>query len=595
MKNWSIKVKNHKCFGNDPQGFDKILPINLIIGKNNSGKSSLIDLIKFTTDLNKFFIPTGRNKINSEVIIEGEIEESDLTSIFSPHTSGGGIPEMTHFHYGKLFIGEKLKFNLSETRRNFLGASKKIVPQANDKFQSLANSVIIPLQNKHFLRINAERDITPESQDPTTKEVHSNGNGLTNLVRQIINDARLDPNIVRKDLLTAINEIIYPDIKFKDITPREENNIWQIYFEDNNENLIPLSRMGSGVKTILLVLANLLIIPSIQGYRKSDLILAFEELENNLHPSLQRRLIKYIINYCEKQSCIFFITTHSSIIIDMFKNYSNAQLIHLMNNEGHNETVTKSVISINESRNILKDLEFRPSDLLMSNGIVWVEGPSDIIYLELFISLYQKANQNNSDNISNYTIQSLSTAMWKYAGFEETIWEITDSDIENKLVTLANLNMNHLIIIDGDSNYDTKKPSEWNTFTSSIGKLKAKLINSAINFSSQNESNLNEYDGLTKDNTLLFWITNQTIESYLEYFINTKGGNFKEYFDHKKERGFFEKKRSGNNHSISKVELAKKIVEFASIQNLSFSDFAEENSELEVKIKALINTISSWN
>lgn len=41
----SIKAKNYKCFGEEPQGFDEIYPINIIIGRNNSGKSSLLDLI----------------------------------------------------------------------------------------------------------------------------------------------------------------------------------------------------------------------------------------------------------------------------------------------------------------------------------------------------------------------------------------------------------------------------------------------------------------------------------------------------------------------------------------------------------------------
>ena len=44
----SIKVKNYKCFvsDNDCQGFDNIKPINIIIGKNNSGKSKLLEVMK---------------------------------------------------------------------------------------------------------------------------------------------------------------------------------------------------------------------------------------------------------------------------------------------------------------------------------------------------------------------------------------------------------------------------------------------------------------------------------------------------------------------------------------------------------------------
>ncbi len=43
----SIKIKDYKCFvkENDYQGFDVIKPINVIIGKNNSGKSKLLEAL----------------------------------------------------------------------------------------------------------------------------------------------------------------------------------------------------------------------------------------------------------------------------------------------------------------------------------------------------------------------------------------------------------------------------------------------------------------------------------------------------------------------------------------------------------------------
>lgn len=43
---FSLKVRNYKCFGNKPQGFDQIKLLNLILGRNNTGKSTLLDLIE---------------------------------------------------------------------------------------------------------------------------------------------------------------------------------------------------------------------------------------------------------------------------------------------------------------------------------------------------------------------------------------------------------------------------------------------------------------------------------------------------------------------------------------------------------------------
>lgn len=47
LNDFSIKVRHLKCFGDQEQGFEEIKPINLIIGRNNSGKSTLLDLIEF--------------------------------------------------------------------------------------------------------------------------------------------------------------------------------------------------------------------------------------------------------------------------------------------------------------------------------------------------------------------------------------------------------------------------------------------------------------------------------------------------------------------------------------------------------------------
>lgn len=45
MQNIAIRIENYKCFGKET-GFDCVKRVNIIIGRNNSGKSSLLDVIE---------------------------------------------------------------------------------------------------------------------------------------------------------------------------------------------------------------------------------------------------------------------------------------------------------------------------------------------------------------------------------------------------------------------------------------------------------------------------------------------------------------------------------------------------------------------
>ena len=76
MEKYGIKISNYKCF-NEPIGFEEIKPINVIIGKNNIGKSSLIDMIEFHYNASKYCDECKKNT-NLKLIINKELDENDL-------------------------------------------------------------------------------------------------------------------------------------------------------------------------------------------------------------------------------------------------------------------------------------------------------------------------------------------------------------------------------------------------------------------------------------------------------------------------------------------------------------------------------------
>lgn len=595
----SIKVKNYKCFGDEPQGFERIYPINIIIGKNNSGKSTLLELIEYAINPSKGIPnPDTQTATGSEVILSALISEEIINQVFPDSISGGGLPGVNHRAYGKTLIGSKVEYALlTDFTKKPVTWDKSLFAhlEKNDNrgyFQPLFGLCKNPFQGLNFRKINAERDIKPENskalQFPTPT-----GDNATSFVYAIINEGQYDRRIIEKEFLTELNKVTQPDIAFSEIVIEYDNTgAWEIKLLDSSEQYIPLSKMGSGIKTVVLVLLNLIAIPRVTKSQSNSYVFAFEELENNLHPSLLRRLFNYIADYSKKNGCYFFITTHSSIAIDLFSLNEDSQIIHLV--KENDKVYINSISEHKKGGGVLKDLGVRPSDILLSNGVLWVEGPSDVIYLETLL-LLAITNKSYKHKL-NYSIQALSTAVWKYAGFSDFSWEKIESlNLENHIISLTKLNHNHLVILDKDDNYEDLPPSKWESFINGNGKNKARLLYESMKYSEHTELELESNTGDTKDGKLFFWITEGTFESYLSHFIKNKGKKFDKYFERNATRDYFEKKRTGNDHTKSKVELAAEITKFILESNLTIHDLAPKESHLLNKIERLIATIKFWN
>jgi putative ATP-dependent endonuclease of the OLD family len=95
LEETSLKVRKYKSFGETLSGFDKILPVNLMVGRNNTGKSALLDIIDYATspsDISEF---GHRGQIPS-VVIEEEAKSQVLRKVSSDTTSGGRVGYVFH-------------------------------------------------------------------------------------------------------------------------------------------------------------------------------------------------------------------------------------------------------------------------------------------------------------------------------------------------------------------------------------------------------------------------------------------------------------------------------------------------------------------
>ena len=95
----TIRIANFKNIGEEPIGFDKMGNLNILVGQNNIGKSTLLQSLDFLLKGSDF---DEKSKYN--VCIEFSFKPTDveIEDSFKPNTSGGRIGG-NHYIYGKKF------------------------------------------------------------------------------------------------------------------------------------------------------------------------------------------------------------------------------------------------------------------------------------------------------------------------------------------------------------------------------------------------------------------------------------------------------------------------------------------------------------
>ena len=153
-----------------------------------------------------------------------------------------------------------------------------------------------------------------------------------------------------------------------------------------------------------------------------------------MHPSLLRRMMKLIFSNSSNQ---YIIATHSNVMLDAQHQKSVYQV-----KGGKLSTVTRCD-TVEDSRELLNDLGVKASDLLQTNRIIWVGGPSDRTFIKRWLELAGSEMEEGLD----YSFQ--------YYGGKLLAHYSLDDDLD-EFVNILEINKNAYLVLDSDWKDDSK-------------------------------------------------------------------------------------------------------------------------------------------
>lgn len=465
----NLAIGGYRSFGST-QYFPNFNKINLFIGRNNSGKSNVLRFINKVLASGKkidMFKPEqiDRHIPNGGPLIIGlssyPLTEKRLEFI-AKKFNNNSYPRLNISHQKTI---NEIYTNLDNIQNNYslvwtlfeIPTSKSFNDEWELALKNINDNDLYDLwraltnqssggRSEHWVPgiIRNLKADPPEIKNskfiPAIRQVsitdndsEYDGSGIINKLAKLQN-----PDVHNQDLRRSFSEI---NDFVKSVLDREDARIEIPYERDTilvhmDNKVLPLDSLGTGVHEVIILAA--------AATTLNNSILCIEEPELHLNPILQRKLLKYL---SDKTSNQYFITTHSPAIMDT----QGAEIYHITQSDGESK-VTRATSDRMKS-DACEDLGYHPSDLLQTNCVIWVEGPSDRIYIKYWL---KHLAPEFTEGI-NYSIMFYGGRLLSHLSGEENEMALEE------FISLRKLNQRGVIVIDSDKEKprsqlnDTKK------------------------------------------------------------------------------------------------------------------------------------------